>query len=133
MKRRHFLTTLAASSAGAVTLPLLSRFSSRARAGVENGPRRIIVVTYPMGLAMQHWRPSAVGTAFSLPHITAPLEAFRDRCLFISNVDNAVVQLANGGTWGHPVKQESALTGTLTMSAFGGARRTRRFTPRSRT
>lgn len=121
MRRRSFMQTLAAGAA--VGLPFYGRFASRARAGASDGPRRIICVTYPMGLAMQHWRPSAVGFDFTLPHITAPLEAFRDRCLFVSNVDNQLVQIRGDTSFGHQIKQESALTGTYTLSAFGGARR----------
>jgi hypothetical protein len=121
MDRRKFMKA-ALAAGGAATLPLFGRFVNRARAGSPTGPTRIIVVTYPMGLAMQHWRPSAAGASFTLPYCTAPLEPFRERCLFVSNVDNEVLDLANTGS-GHQMKQECALTGTLTMTGFGGTRR----------
>jgi hypothetical protein len=55
----------------------------------------------------------------SLPYVTAPLEPFKERCLFVSAIDNSV--LAAGGNafvFGHPAKKEAALTGTLTTGAF---------------
>jgi len=78
------------------------------------------VMAYPMGTMAGRARPIGAGTNFTLPYITAPLEPFRDRCLFVSNCDNAVMSLNEQHEWGHPGKRESALTGTLLTSAFRG-------------
>jgi hypothetical protein len=116
MKRRNLLKGLAGAAASA---PFLSILSSGAQAACPDGPKRIIVMSYPMGNLGPLWRPSQSGTDFTLPYCTAPLEAFRNRCLFVSNVDNKVMEVVNRYTYGHPHKKESALTGTLLRSAFG--------------
>jgi hypothetical protein len=109
----------------AFALPFLHKFHRPARAARPGAPlpRRLVVMAYPMGTVAAHARPNGTGTEFTLPYITAPLEPFRDRCLFVSNCDNAVVNLNEQHEWGHPGKRESALTGTLLTSAFrsGGA------------
>jgi hypothetical protein len=122
MRRRRFLT-----GAGGITvaLPLLRAFTepSRARAGGASGegPRRIIVMAYPMGTYTPQWRPSATGAAFELGPITAPLEPFKDRCLFVSNCGHDALDLGgNAFTYGHPAKKEAVFTGTLLQVAFGG-------------
>jgi len=80
-------------------------------------------MTYPMGIINPLWRPEGTATDFTLPFCTAPLTEFQDRCLFISNVDNQVVNLRSNYRYGHPIKKESALTGTLVTTAFGGSGR----------
>jgi hypothetical protein len=114
--RRRFLTGL-----GGITLalPWLEQLASPAFAQAGSGPRRVIVVTYAMGVPLRHWRPALDMT---LPYVTAPLEPFKDRTLFVSALDNTVLE--TGGdpfVWGHPAKQEAALTGTLTTGAFPAA------------
>lgn len=53
------------------------------------------------------------------PFTTAPLEDFKDRCLFVSGLDNEVLDTGgNSFVFGHPAKTEAALTGTLTTGAF---------------
>jgi hypothetical protein len=120
MKRRNFLkgaASLAASS------PLFSVIPSSALGACPNGPRRIIVMSYPMGIIRPLWQPQGTATNFSLPYCTAPLEGLKDRCLFVSNVDNKVLGLRSEFFWGHAQKKESALTGSLLTSAFSGAGR----------
>ena len=64
--------------------------------------------------------PRGTGSSFTLPFITAPLERHRDRCLFVSNLDNSSQKLLSSHSHGHDGKKESALTGTLMTDAFGG-------------
>jgi hypothetical protein len=122
VRRRHFLT-----GAGGITvaLPFLRAFTDarRARAGGPSGegPRRIIVMAYPMGTYTPQWRPTATGATFELGPITAPLQAFKDRCLFVSNCGHDALDLGgNAFTYGHPAKKEAVFTGTLLQVAFGG-------------
>jgi hypothetical protein len=120
VKRRDFLKGMA-GVAGAG--PMLSMLPSGAQAACPDGPKRIIVMSYSMGLIRHFWQPRGTGTQFSLPYCTAPLDPFRDRCLFISNVDNKLLHLRSQYVYGHPQKKESALTGTLVTGAFGGSGR----------
>lgn len=121
MNRRNFLRGLGGAAA---TLPFLSSFGNRVNAApVPGGPRRIIVMSYPMGIARQHWQPQGTGFDFTLPYCTAPLAEFQDRCVFVSNVDMRVNGLLDNGFFGHQMKKECALTGTLPTIAFSGARR----------
>jgi hypothetical protein len=122
MKRRNFLI-----GAGGVTvaLPMLRAFTepTRARAGGAGAAvvRRVIVMAYPMGTHTPSWRPTATGSTFDLPMITAPLEPFKDRCLFVSDCGHEALGLGgNSFVYGHPAKKEAVFTGTLLQVAFGG-------------
>jgi hypothetical protein len=107
-----------------VGLPMLRKFAGPelARAsGADGGPTRIIMVAYPMGTHVPQWTPSATGSDFTLGPITAPVQAFVDRCLFVSNCPNEVLDLGgNGYVYGHPAKKETVFTGTLLQHSFGG-------------
>jgi hypothetical protein len=119
LSRRRFLTGVGGVSLALPWLEAFSRQSARAQA-TSAPPRRIVVVDYPMGFVRTHWQPSVDGAGFTLPHITAPLEPFRDQLLMVSNVDNAVCNLNAQHAFGHPAKKESVLTGTLMRAAFSG-------------
>lgn len=109
---------LRGATGAALALPWLEQFDNAAHAQTPNRPRRVIVVTYQMGVPGAEWRPSTDGL-LTLPYVTAPLEAFKNRCLFVSDIDNRV--LSTGGntfTFGHPGKSEGALTGSLLTGAF---------------
>lgn len=113
--RRRFLTGLGGLSIG---LPWLQKLEGVAHAQAA-GPRRVIMMTYSMGVPLGAWRPSGSGASMTLPYVTEPLQPFIDRTLFVSAIDNRVLE--TGGdpfVWGHPAKQEAALTGTLTTGAF---------------
>jgi hypothetical protein len=122
MKRRRFLVGMGGLSLG---LPMLRKFAGPelARAsGAEGAPKRIIMVAYQMGTHVPQWAPSATGSDFTLGTITAPVEPFVDRCLFVSNCPNAVLNLGGHGyIYGHPAKKESVFTGTLLQHSFGGS------------
>lgn len=121
MKRRRLLQGLAGITVG---LPMLSKFASSrvARAaGDPNGPRRAIIMAYPMGTHLPAYRPTATGSNFEFGSITASMEPFKDRTLVITDCPNAVLDVGGDGyVWGHPGKLESVFTGTLMRSAFGG-------------
>ena len=121
MRRRRFLVGLGGITVG---LPMLRKFSEPAparAAGTQTAPRRIIMVAYPMGTHVPLWRPSAEGGTFTLGSITQPLEPFIDRCTFVSNCGQDVLDLGgNAYRYGHPAKQEGAFTGTLLQGAFTG-------------
>jgi hypothetical protein len=85
----------------------------------------LIVMAYPMGTASAHFQPRGSATDFTLPTVSSPLEPFRDRCLFVSNLDNAVMSLNRNHAFGHPAKKQGVLTGTLLRGAFSGDRSNR--------
>jgi hypothetical protein len=121
MRRRNFLVGMGGICVG---LPLLRKLAGPDVARASNhgsGPKRIIMVAYPMGTHVPMWRPSAVGSSFDLGTITEPVAPFVDRCLFLSNCPNEVLDLGgNGYVYGHPAKCESVFTGTLLQHSFGG-------------
>jgi hypothetical protein len=117
ISRRRVLTGLGGITLG---LPWLEKLDGKAFAQAAPArPKRIITMTYAMGIPAGMWVPSATGATFTLPYGTAPLESFKSRCLFVSNLDHTM--LDQGGDqfrFGHPGKQEAALTGTLLTGAF---------------
>jgi hypothetical protein len=115
LSRRRVLRGLGGLALG---LPWLEKLEGTARAQTP-GPKRVIVMTYAMGVPLGAWRPSGSGASLTLPYVTEPLQPFLDRSLLVSAIDNRVLE--TGGdpfVWGHPAKQEAALTGTLTTGAF---------------
>jgi Protein of unknown function (DUF1552) len=115
--RRRVLTGLGGLTVG---LPWLEKLDGRAWAQAAPArPKRVITMTYAMGTPTGQWIPSASGATFTLPYVTAPLEKFKSRCLFVSGLDHKMLeQGGNAFVFGHPGKQEAALTGTLTAGAF---------------
>jgi hypothetical protein len=117
LSRRRFLQGMGGL---AISLPFLTKFSTPAMASTNGGPKRILLVTYAMGTVTDRFKPSAAGSNFTLPYIAQPLEPFKDRCLFVTGCDNAVLGLNRDHRFGHPAKKESVLTGTLMRNAFSG-------------
>lgn len=118
MNRRRFLV---GTGGAMLALPFLDKLHGSARAHHGAYPKRLIIVTYGMGTVVERWQPPDLGAITgALPYVTAPLEPFKDRCLFVSNCDNAVMGLNSQHAFGHPAKKEGALTGTLLVSAFEG-------------
>ncbi|MDD9947282.1 MAG: DUF1552 domain-containing protein [Myxococcales bacterium] len=112
--RRRFLVGAGGLMVG---LPWLEKLHGVARAQ-QAGPRRVIAMAYSMGIPGRAWRPDGA-TGFNLPYVTAPLQPFVDRCLFVSNIDHEMLDAGgNAFVHGHPGKTEAALTGTLTTGAF---------------
>jgi hypothetical protein len=117
VSRRRVLAGLGGITLGLPWLEKLDGSVARAQSA-GSGPKRVVVMSYEMGVPTGVFRPSAGGANFTLPYVTAPLEPFKDRTLFITGVDNTVLTVINGYSYGHGAKAESALTGTLTTSAF---------------
>src|SRR5450432_2360527 len=117
INRRRALIGLGGITVG---LPWLEKLDGKALAqAAPTRPKRVITMTYAMGTPVGQWVPSAPGATFTLPYVTAPLEKFKSRCLFISGLDHKMLEQGGSGfTFGHPGKQEAALTGTLTAGAF---------------
>jgi hypothetical protein len=115
--RRRVLTGLGGITMG---LPWLEKVDGKAWAqAASTRPKRVLTMTYAMGTPVGQWVPSAAGSTFTLPYVTAPLEKFKSRCMFVSGLDHKMLeQGGNGFVFGHPGKQEAALTGTLTAGAF---------------
>ncbi len=84
--RRRFLRGAAAAAA----LPALEAFRPRvARAeGSGTAPKRVIVVHQPQGTVMEHFVPTGVEDAFTLPYILEPLAPFIDRGIVLTGLDN---------------------------------------------
>lgn len=117
LRRRQFLTGLGGIT---VALPFLGpmRASRLFAQSAERYPTRMITVTYPMGTDTLHWVPSATGASFTLPETTSPLTPFIDRCLFVSECDQKKHQLASPHRAGHPGKEATTLTNTLTTDSM---------------
>jgi len=117
INRRRALIGLGGITVG---LPWLEKLDGKALAqAAPTRPKRVITMTYAMGTPVGQWVPSAPGATFTLPYVTAPLEKFKSRCLFVSGLDHKMLEQGGSGfTFGHPGKQEAALTGTLTAGAF---------------
>jgi hypothetical protein len=120
ISRRRVLAGIGGVS---LALPWLEKFNGRvAHAAAGDGPKRVIVMAFEMGLPTAAFKPSAAGSNYTLPYVAAPLEPFKDRLAIVTGLDNKV--LKTGGQnfiYGHDGKKESALTGTLTTGAFPSA------------
>lgn len=79
--RRSFLKLVSAAGLTTATLP----FARLALAA--SSPRRVIFVYTPDGCNYEDWHPTATGTNFTLPAMTAPLERVRQHCVFLSGVN----------------------------------------------
>ena len=115
LTRRRFLQ---GTGGVAVALPFLEAFGGLALAQSGTRPKRIIVLGYPMGTPFDQWVPTGTDGNLTLPHVTAPFEPIKDKCLFLSRSKRGVVELQTDLMWGHPVKRESAFTGTLPVAVF---------------
>lgn len=74
-----------------LALPWLEQLAPRvAYAAGEVPLKRILVMTYNMGVPVKQWRPAAVGSNFELAYVTRPLEAFKSRCLIVSDRKSVV-------------------------------------------
>jgi hypothetical protein len=93
LSRRKFL-----GGAGAmIALPFFASLAPRtSRGGPMPRPKRFIGYYLPCGIVMNNWTPSAEGPAWSSP-ILAPLDAFRDRVLVLTGVNNIPGRSDGGG------------------------------------
>ena len=72
--------------AGAAALGGLS--SGRARAQSLEPPKRVIFFHHSQGTVMNQFVPTGGERDFVLPHVSAPLEPWRDRMVMLTGVDN---------------------------------------------
>lgn len=115
LSRRRFLQ---GAGGVAVALPFLETLEGSARAQTGARPKRIIALGYSMGAPFQHWTPGGSDGNLTLPHVTAPFEPIKNKCLFLSRSMRGVVDMHGEVKYGHPVKKESAFTGTLPVALF---------------
>lgn len=115
LSRRRFLQ---GAGGVAVALPFLEAFERTARAQSVTRPKRIIAIGYPMGAPYEHWMPTGPDGNLTLPRITAPFEPIKNKCLFVSRSTRGVVEIHAELKYGHPVKKETAFTGTLPVALF---------------
>jgi hypothetical protein len=80
-QRRDFLKCIAAAGFSATTLS----FSRLALA--ETAPRRVIFVYFPDGMRPEQWHAQGIGTDFTLPAMTQPLETVKQHCVFLSGIN----------------------------------------------
>jgi hypothetical protein len=93
LSRRDLLKTL---GVGAACLPLLH--ASRSRGQATAFPKRFICHLQTEGYRMSKWLP-ADGALGTRPESTAPLEAFKDRLLFLGNL--TFPEYPGCDRWGH--------------------------------
>lgn len=97
--RRRFLRLSGAAASLPFALPFLDAFRPRAaRAqGQQARPKRLVIVHSPQGSVLRQFVPQGAERAFELPYITAPLADLRDRCTFVTGVDNVQPQFNEVG------------------------------------
>ncbi|MDD2769432.1 MAG: DUF1552 domain-containing protein [Methylococcus sp.] len=106
IKRRDFLKV--AGTTG------LSLSFGRLALGAGASPRRVIVVYTPDGAIPAQWHAQGIGTNFTLPPMTQPLERIRQHCIFLSGLN----MVGPGGT--HEGGVIKLLTGTGGQSSTLG-------------
>ncbi len=87
--RRQFLRLGGAAAAALPFLPLFRGQQAMAN-GDDGCPKRLVIVHWPQGTVMRQWLPTGDEHNFVLPYITAPLEDYRDRLIFLSGIDNVM-------------------------------------------
>jgi hypothetical protein len=100
--------TLLRGAGASLALPWLEAMTPAA-------PVRMAVLYMPNGVNTRMWTPEGSGRDFQLSPTLAPLEAFKDQTLVLSNMWNAA---ANTGD-GHYVKESSILTCTTISKTLG--------------
>jgi hypothetical protein len=88
-ERRRFLKVVGATGLTAASLSF-----ARLAMAQSSTPRRVIFVYTPDGCNPADWHPAGTGTSFTLPGMTAPLQAVREHCVFLKGVN----MVGPGGT-----------------------------------
>jgi hypothetical protein len=113
IQRRHFIRGLGA----AIALPMLDSMipaavGQTAKAVAKKAPPlRLSFFYVPNGIVMNHWTPTAEGSAFELPTILKPLEAFRDQTTIFTGLNNDKGNAHGDGGGDHARAGASFLTG----------------------
>jgi hypothetical protein len=87
VSRREFLRTVGVSAA---VLPFVSNLPGLAFENQTKRKQRLLIVFTPDGTVPWNFWPDEVGANFKLKSITAPLEAYRDKLLFLKGISNRV-------------------------------------------
>jgi hypothetical protein len=109
LPRRTFLRGMGATLA----LPLMDGMvPALAAQGTAKSPTRLSFIYVPNGIIMEKWTPAAVGAAFEMTPILAPLAPFRDNVLVLSGlVANGARALAGEGAGEHARASATFLSG----------------------
>ncbi|HVY25789.1 MAG TPA: DUF1552 domain-containing protein [Polyangiaceae bacterium] len=83
LSRRRWLM----GSAGLLGLPWLETFAAKPALAQAAKTKRLVIVFRPNGVWPDNWWPTGGEQDFVLKPATAPLEAFRDRLVFLDGVD----------------------------------------------
>ncbi len=102
--RRQFVKSLGLSAA---SLPFLMGLPSLGLAAPARPRQRLVVMFSPNGTIPTEFWPDEVGADFKLKEIVSPLEAFKDRMLFLKGLSNKV----RGDGDGHMRGMSCLLTG----------------------
>lgn len=97
----------------AIALPMLDAMAASlpGPASSARPPLRLAFVYVPNGVNMQHWSPSAEGTAFDLPYILKPLEPYREHLLVLSGLTHNNARALGDGGGDHARAAAAFLTG----------------------
>ncbi|MDP3857572.1 MAG: DUF1552 domain-containing protein [Stagnimonas sp.] len=112
LTRRHLLRGFVA---GAASLPLSALLMRTARAAAS-APQRLICFYMPDGCYPTAFHPSGSLTNFTLPGMTAPLEAWKQDCVFIRGLD----MYSGGSTHEGGVRKVLTATGDLSIDVLVG-------------
>jgi hypothetical protein len=102
--RRQFIKSLGLSAA---SLPFLMGLPSLGLAAPARPRQRLVVMFSPNGTIPSAYWPDETGRDFTLKEIVSPLEAFKDRMLFVKGLSNKV----RGDGDGHMRGMSCLLTG----------------------
>ncbi len=102
--RRQFIKSLGLSAA---SLPFLMGLPSLGLAAPARPRQRLVVMFSPNGTIPSAYWPDETGRDFTLKEIVTPLEAFKDRMLFVKGLSNKV----RGDGDGHMRGMSCLLTG----------------------
>jgi hypothetical protein len=115
LSRRTFLQ----GSGALLALPLLDAMIPAFARVKAAPPLRLAFVYVPNGIIMQDWTPSAVGTEFELPRLSAPLAPYRDNLLFLSGLTLNGGRALGDGPGDHARAAASFLTGAHPRKTAG--------------
>jgi hypothetical protein len=94
------------------------------RAGAaEAPPRRLVVIQTVGGWLRKHWDPSGGESDFTLGKITAPLEPWKDKCIFLNGLAIKRFTEYKNMPGGTPDGHISGSVHTLTSPGQPGPRR----------
>lgn len=98
---------------GGLAATLAAMASRPGRAQSVDVPKRVIFFHHSQGTVMDRFVPSGGPTDFVLPEISAPLDRHRDRCVFLTGVDNLMTRYNEVGN-----AHENALYTVMSAQPF---------------